>query len=130
MLAEDLAVKAFTVAHLKTLRRIKSSDCHYADCSGFDEVLGFLDAKKPLAELRSYRPLAQLASHLPVVELNEEQVVRIRQGSTSHVQAINAQLQHQESPLRYALAKSQGETVALFEKFNDNGDFRLQRVFN
>lgn len=130
VLAEDLALKAGTLAHLQTLRRTRSSDCDISSCCSFDELLTYLDAKKPLTELRAYRPIARLASHLPTIELSADEVIRIRQGSKSCIDALTLALKGMPSSHQYTLGRHQGETITLFEKLNDNNDFRLQRVFN
>ncbi len=130
VLAEDLAKRADTLAHLETLRRIRSSDCAIENCTALDETLAHLEAKRPLEALSSFRPIAEVATHLPEIELTEAQSSRLRQGSKSEIDGLKTHLARLQFESRFVLGKLHTQPVALFEKTNDINEFRLQRVFN
>ncbi|MBC7396209.1 MAG: tRNA pseudouridine(55) synthase TruB [Bdellovibrionales bacterium] len=130
VLAEDLAKRAGTLAHLKSLRRIRSSDFSLQDCASLPATLSHFKEKKPLGELPSFRELNKLASHLPQIELGEVQALRLRQGVKAEAETQSGLLLEMHCQSRYALGKKEGQAIALFEKESDFNRFRLQRVFN
>ncbi len=133
VLAEDLAKKAGTLAHLSRLERIQSSDVRITDCMPLDALIELLDSSQPLQEISGFKPLHQVASHLPFIEISEEEATSTRQGISriTHLLCTRAAQDHPQSS--YVLAKirhSLANPVALFEKQANPMGFRLQRVFN
>ncbi len=130
VIAEDLAKKANTVAHLKTLNRIQSSDVKLSDCTRLDSTIRYLEEKLPLEEFGSYRPLSALGTHVPSLSITEDTVRLLRNGIQNTANQLAASIAHQYPSARYALARCENKPVALFEKPSEIGGFRLQRVFN
>lgn len=130
VLAEDLAKKAGTLAHLKTLRRTQSSDVHISDCLPLAETLALLEAKTDLSTFKNYKPLASLATHIPTLEIDESASQRLWKGIEleSETQCLEALRKFPDHP--YVFGRRGGIPIALFENLKDFRTFRLQRIFN
>jgi tRNA pseudouridine55 synthase len=130
VLAEDLAKKAGTLAHLKTLRRIQSSDVGVSDCLTLDETLTEIEKKTPLAEFKNFRALAKIASHIPSLAIDSKSRDLLWQG-IQHEGARLADACFEKYPEhRLVIARAEGIPVALFENLKNLSTFRLQRIFN
>ena len=143
VIAEDLAKKAGTVAHLKTLIRTRSSDVTLEKCSSLEEVQAQLAEQKPISEISSFHPLKEVATHLPSVTVTETEAKELLQGYKRMVELIvsrftsGAQSKNDANLTfpgkwnskiqKYFIARiPNGAPVALFER-TETG-YRLQRV--
>ena len=131
VLAEDLAKKAGTLAHLKSLRRIMSSDVLFEQCLPLTETLDLIDSQSLKIEyFDHFRPLSKLASHIPSFEISVESSERLWNGIQAEVGALSAKCLELSLEQRYAIAKQNSVPIALFERLKNTGEFRLQRIFN
>ena len=135
VLAEDLAKKAGIRAHLKTLRRVRSSDAKIEMTLPLDAVLEALSLKTPLNKISAFKTLDQIATHVPTFQMDTATFQKVREGKTQVIHEL-CQLAHQTIQgsdmlnVRFCLARTaEGLPVAIFEKL-ENGTFRLQRVLN
>jgi tRNA pseudouridine55 synthase len=129
VLAEDLAQKAGTLAHLDRLERTASSDLRLSDCDTLEATLERIEAEFPFPEFRNYVPLESLATHLPRIELKDFEISRIRSGVPSEIERLLAMADQTVSPSRYLIAGLRGTPVALLERPDGGHPFRLQRIF-
>jgi tRNA pseudouridine(55) synthase len=129
-LAEDLAKKAGTLAHLKTLRRIQSSDIRIEDCVSLEKTLGSLQAKTPLHGLKNFKALRDLGTHIPSLAIDSESCEQLWNGVQSETEQLCQECLMQFPEQSYVFAKASGIPIALFENLKNFKSFRLQRIFN
>ena len=134
VLAEDLAAKAGTVAHLCKLERTQSSDATFEECADLENLLQEIDKKTAAENLPGYRPLSKISTHLPVIQIDAETASYVRQGLTRITQKIcfdaSKDFSKSHSMIRYALVKQGDAPIALLEKGKEAPLYRIQRVFN
>ncbi len=132
-IAEDLAEKGHTLAHLKVLRRTKSSDCGDTESLSLEAIKTALAQKVPLETLRAYRALNSLATHLPSLSLTEEEAQDILHGKLKTIAALceraSGKWSDELHAPRYCLVKTSNHLVALLSK-TDGQPYRLQRVIH
>ena len=129
VLAEDLAKKAHTLAHLKTLRRTQASDVQINECATLEETLEKLDGPTPLTRLRNYRPLAGLSHHVNALEIDQNSSELLWRGNTGETDRLCRICQDLYPGASFVLARNH-VPVALFASLSDVDGFRLQRIFN
>ncbi len=136
VIAEDLAKKAGTLAHLKTLVRTQTSDVSLERCSSLEEVQAQLLEKKPVGEIAAFHPMNEVATHLPSIEVSVKEAQEILQGYTKTVHALLGRINSTLSG-KYIVARLNeepiGAPVALFERTSEKDSmlkptYRLQRV--
>ena len=136
VIAEDLAKKAGTLAHLKTLVRTQTSDVSLERCSSLEEVQAQLLEKKPVGEIAAFHPMNEVATHLPTIEVSVKEAQEILQGYTKTVHALLGRINSTLSG-KYIVARLNeafiGAPVALFERTSEKDSmlkptYRLQRV--
>lgn len=142
VLAEDLAKKAATVAHLKTLCRSQSSDCELQTSISLDDLL-----QNPETITQHIRPLETIAQHVPSISISTTERDLLRNGNRNAVhqveekiiQFVSASQIHTQTHIepykapRYLLAKCDRQWVALFQletEANKALHYRMQRIFN
>lgn len=130
VLAEDLAKKAGTLAHLKELRRIQSSDAFIADCLPLSNTLKQLEDGVEIAQLKNHRSLNALSGHIPSFEIDESSSQLLWNGGTTESHRLAHLFEEQYAKESYVLAKYRGNPVALFAHVIGTKSFRLQRIFN
>ena len=130
VIAEDLAARAGTLAHLKTLVRTQSSDAELGQCSGLDSLITSLGSQKPIAEIASFRFLNQIARHVPELQTTAQAATEVRHGLTRALHQLCMAGQQQYPQQRYVLVRTGNAPLALLEKSQDAPSFRVQRVFN
>ena len=148
VIAEDLAHKAGTVAHLKTLIRTKTSDVSLDKCSSLEDVLANLVSKKPVKDILAFHPLPEVATHLPSIEVPMAEAQELLNGYKKTVHLLidrfyssttsGARSETTVLPARYFVARLSegsiiGAPVALFERISEPDSiskpvYRLQRV--
>jgi tRNA pseudouridine55 synthase len=129
VLAEDLAKVAGTLAHLKTLRRIQSSDFKITDTDTLENSLVQLNEKKNVTELKNFRSLPHVATHLPSFEINAELARQVKQGLAPTLQQLCWEGAREFKSSRYGILRHQQNPVALLERLAAS-NYRVQRVFN
>ncbi len=130
VLAEDLAKKAGTLAHLKAPRRIQSSDASLSECLTLDETLEDLQKQIPIKELRNFRPLATLSTHIPSLLINAQSCELLWNGVQEESERLGRECVRQFPNQNLVIARSEGIPIALFENLKNLPTFRLQRIFN
>lgn len=130
VIAEDLAKKAATAAHLKILRRTRSSDVEFIESKSLRETLSTLDEKTPLTDLIHFRRFESLASHIQSFSVEAPMAERLWRGAQAEIQLLCQKCSEDYLDERYVIAKIQGVPLALFENLKDIKSFRLQRIFN
>jgi len=130
VLAEDLAKKAGTVAHLGSLRRTASSDRSIRESLDLEECIRNLGTESAPESFSNFIPLDQLATHVPGIEIEISQSLRIRQGQTSAIEDVLRAASSNPQKARYLRVRDQGSLVALLERIQESSIYRLQRVFN
>lgn len=141
VIAEDLAHKAGTVAHLKTLIRTQTSDVILAKCSSLESVQAMLLEKTPLEKVAAFHPMKEVATHLPYIIANEAEATELLQGYKNTVHSLLNRFYasitsgaRSETTAKYFAARlPNGSPVALFERTSENDSilkptYRLQRV--
>lgn len=130
VLAEDLAIKAGTRAHLKTLRRTRSSDATINCSMGLEQTGSWITNEKDFTKLPNYVPLARVATHISSIRFQPNECESVRRGVNRVIEEITAVLSKEHGGRDYLIARDiKGTPVALFENRERKG-FRLQRVFN
>jgi tRNA pseudouridine55 synthase len=138
VLAEDLAKKAGTVAHLKTLCRSQSSDCELQNSISLDDLL-----QNPETITQHIRPLETIAQHVPSISISTNERDLLRNGNRNAVHQVEEKIiqfvsdrqtsvEKSKAP-RYLLAKCDRQWVALFQleyEPNEALHYRMQRIFN
>ena len=130
VLAQDLAKKAGTLAHLRTLKRTRSSDLQASQCRGLDETLKLLTNQTPLSELSNYLPLCQVALHIPSIPIDENTANELRQGLKRALEPLLDEIQKRFPEASYGIARLNQSPIALLENQKFLNRFRLQRIFN
>jgi tRNA pseudouridine55 synthase len=148
VIAEDLANKAGTVAHLKTLIRTQTSDVTLEKCSSLESVQTILLEKAPIEKIAAFHPMQKVATHLPSIEVSSTEAQEFLQGYKNTVQAVTERyhsrtlrtsgarstVNENNIPTKYFLARlANGSPIALFERTSENDSilkptYRLQRV--
>jgi tRNA pseudouridine55 synthase len=129
VLAEDLAKKANTAAHLLELRRVQSSDFKIEDTQTLESTLEILAKKSPPLEIKNFKPLSRVATHLPSFEIESEVVRQVKQGLAQTLQQLCWQGAQHFNQSRYGILRHQQMPIALLERL-EAGNYRVQRVFN
>ncbi len=129
VLAEDLARKAGTLAHLDRLERTASSDLRLSNCKSLDSTLQQIEDGIAFLDFSQFIPLNALATHLPRIELREFELPRIRSGVPAEVERLLIMADQAESRSRYLIAGMGGLPIALLERPDAEHPFRLQRIF-
>jgi tRNA pseudouridine55 synthase len=130
VIASDLAEKASTLAHLKTLRRTQTSDVDLSACMSLAEAVALIETKTPLQSFKNFRTLANLASHISEISIDLTTTEFLFQGRSQETLRLGLLCQEKFSEARYVIAKYEGIPVALFENLKGRSTFRLQRIFN
>ena len=130
VLAEDLAKKAGTLAHLKALRRIQSSDASISECLILEKTLEDLQKQIPITELRNFRPLATLSTHIPSLLINTKSCELLWNGVQGESERLGYECVRQFPNQSLVIARNEGIPIALFENLKGLPTFRLQRIFN
>jgi tRNA pseudouridine55 synthase len=128
VLAEDLARSAGTLAHLATLRRVRSSDRHLGEALPPDAVEQKLKEGILLQDLPAFVPLQALASHVPSLSVSPAAADAFRTGLTGPISAALKTADAAALSGRYCLLRKEGAPVALLERPGPAFPFRLQRV--
>lgn len=136
VIAEDLALKAGTVAHLKTLIRTQTSDVSLENCSELETVLKLLEAKAPTENITAFHAMNEVATHLSSITVTEGQAMAMLQGQARAVHEAIEQYHSNphHSSTRYFMARLEsGTPVALFERTSEKDSllpatYRLQRI--
>jgi tRNA pseudouridine55 synthase len=136
VIAEDLAKKAGTLGHLKTLIRTQTSDVTLEQCEKLESVLRFIETKTPLSELPSFHPIDKVALHLTSIQISESLAESLLAGKKQAVFEVLQSISPDrlESYPRYFVAKlDTGKPVALFERLENKDaesglSYRMQRV--
>jgi len=129
VIAEDLAQKAGTVAHLKTLIRTQTSDVSLDQCLPLEKVQALLMEQTPLENLYAFHPMQEVATHLPQLKVTEAEALAVLNGKTKITQSIIQRFKDlpSSSPAKYFVARLEsGNPCALFERIESG--YRLQRV--
>jgi tRNA pseudouridine55 synthase len=129
VLAEDLASKAGTLAHLEELRRTRSSDRAIGEALTLDQVERSLTKGHSLRGLSAFLPLSSLASHIPSLSIAEPQASGFRNGRTDLIERELRRADAANQPGRHLLLRREGSPVALLERPDPGIPYRLQRVF-
>ena len=130
VLAEDLAARAETVAHLETLRRTRSSDRDLSEAAPLDTIETHLRSGLPVKDLPAFIPLMGLASHVPALAVSPTTASALRTGLQGPIQTLLKQADSIEDSGRYCLARLQEVPIALLERSTSGAPFRLQRVIH
>ena len=130
VIAEDLAKRADTLAHLVTLDRSRSSDVQLEACSSLETLIEILEKRLELAAIPFFRPLSVLATHVSSIPASAETAKLLRHGQVQICQEVCTQAQKTFPNQRYVLVKNEWGPIALLEKGPDAAFFRVQRVFN
>ncbi len=130
VIAEDLAARAETVAHLACLRRTRSSDAVIENTLNLDQLIGLIEAKTPLEQIPCFIPLSRVASHISSVLVDAQATQAIRSGIQSTIQTLCRDATVWSAKERYVVIRSKdnGAPIALLEKSPGAHSFRLQRV--
>ena len=146
VIAEDLARKAGTVAHLKTLIRTETSDVSLEKCSSLESVQKLLLDQTPISNIGSFHPMQEVATHLPSFPVSIKEAQSILQGFKNTVHSIlerfhanttSGARSENHIPAKYLVARlnagSVGTPIALFERTSENDSmlkptYRMQRV--
>lgn len=145
VIAEDLAKKAGTLAHLRTLVRSQTSDVTLEKCSDLTVVQAKLAEKLPLEQIAAFHPMKEVATHLPAVEVSENEAKELLQGYKNTVRELLSRFHlsttsgarsavRENFPARYFVARlTNGSPVALFERTSESDSilkptYRMQRV--
>jgi tRNA pseudouridine55 synthase len=139
VIAEDLAKKAGTVAHLRTLVREQSSDVTLKRCTDLDTVLKLLEEKAPISNIAAFHPMNEVSTHLQHWVVTPSEATAMLQGQAKVVHAIiqkflNSHLANATIAPKYFLTRLEnGNPTALFERTSESGSilppvYRLQRM--
>jgi tRNA pseudouridine55 synthase len=129
VLAQDLARRAGTVAHLSRLHRTSSSDLRIEDCAPLATILEELEKNTPVGALPAFRPLGSIARHLPRLELIPFEIPRVQSGVPSEISRLIQRADQMNTRSRYLIAGTPSSPVALLERPDPDHPFRLQRIF-
>jgi len=135
VIAEDLAKKAGTAAHLRTLIRTESSDVSLAKCSDLETVMKLLEEKTPIENVSAFHSLPNVATHLQSLTVTETEATSMLQGQPHAVHSVIEKFtsRSKNSP-RYFIARlASGKPVGLFEHLGETDShlkltYRLQRI--
>lgn len=130
VLAEDLAEKLGTVAHLKELRRLGSGAFRIENAVTVDALKAAITSDAAIA---SFLPFDRALAHYPSILSTPDETMALRQGKQSVVSQVQAKLAADQSLTKDSklLVVYDGATqalVALFRKHQNQ--FELERVFN
>lgn len=132
VIAEDLARKAGTIAHLKTLIRTQTSDATLEESMSMEKLFELFHQKTALEEIASYHGINEVATHLPQMQINSQTAQELKNGlvQVSHDLCAEAHLHHAKS--RYVLVRNEelNIPVALLENQTEHQQFRLQRIIH
>jgi tRNA pseudouridine55 synthase len=124
-LAEDLAKRAGTHAHLRELRRESSSDCSLRDCVSLEEAVALLSSDQDPSLFRFVRSTSQLATHLAARTLAPDGEAALRRGLSKKFGLEIDQFNEQFPDAEYGLLRAADQfPVGLIHKG------KLQRVIN
>jgi tRNA pseudouridine55 synthase len=129
VLAEDLAKKAGTLAHLTRLRRIRSSDRTIEEARPLAETLATLSDGAGFDRLPNRVPLERLATHVPFLTIGAEEAFAIRQGLARVIEPLKLRADQAAVAGRFLILRQGAAPVALLERSGPGIPFRLQRVF-
>ncbi len=128
VLAEDLAEKAGTLAHLSELRRTKSGGFNIQQSMPLDSICAqILDPAVDLDHSTIFKDIHSVIHKLPTLELSDDEAVTLAQGNVTTIHNCLRRLSHLEN--KFIVGKNLDRLVALFER-TDNEQYRLQRVFH
>lgn len=130
VLAEDLAERVGTQAHLTQLRRTRSSDFRLERSLGLDQTLEALEQKNPLSQISNFSPLSEIATHIPSILVSSEVVSLLKQGQKRAVEPVLMQMKAAAPHSRYGIVRCNHSPVALLEHSENTDSFRLQRILN
>ena len=130
VLAEDLAKEAGTLAHLRTLRRTRSSDLTIASCQALDTTLDQLAQKVPLSTLPHFLTLEKVATHIPSFSITEKTAQELKQGLQRAIQPVLQEMQAKYPDSSYGIVRLNQFPLALLERQKELNSFRLQRILN
>ena len=135
VIAEDLAKKAGTAAHLRTLIRTDSSDVSLTKCSDLETVMKLLEEKAPIENISAFHPLLDVATHLQTLTVTEIEATAMLQGQPHAVYSVIEKfVSDTRNNPRYFIARmASGTPVALFERLSEADShlkptYRLQRI--
>ena len=128
VLAEDLAKKAGTLAHLTGLRRVRSSDRTLQETLPLEETLTLIETDP--GSLPNLVPLERLASHVPSIQVSPDEAASIRQGLARVIEPLKVRANKAGAEGRYLILRQGSAPIALLERPDPAASFRLQRVFN
>ncbi len=128
VLAEDLAKKAGTLAHLSELRRTKSGGFEIQQSMGLEDICAqILDPAVDLDHSTIFKDINSVIHKLPSLELSDDEAVTLAQGNVTTIHNCLRKLNHLNE--KFIVGKNLDRLVALFEK-TENESYRLQRVFH
>ncbi|MBS1960008.1 MAG: tRNA pseudouridine(55) synthase TruB [Bdellovibrionales bacterium] len=124
-LAEDLATKAGTLAHLKSLRRTASSDLTVAQAASMTDAIEQLTTGAPASGLKFVMRIPELAQHLPVSAINAEEEEKLRRGVHATIRDLLERFNSAHPDALYGLLRADDRfPVGLIH------EKQLQRVMN
>ena len=130
VIAEDLANRAGTVAHLTELRRTRSSDAEISNTHSLTALIECLNLKTEISQIPCFRPLNSVASHLKSLVIDQGLIQNFRSGIQSTIQGYckAANLHHPKERYVVVRARTNDAPIGLLEKAPLAPEFRLQRV--
>jgi len=133
VIAEDLAKKAGTLAHLQTLVREQSSDVTLDRCTDLDQVLQLLESKAPVEQIAAFHPLQEVSTHLKTVRVTPGEAGSMLQGQSRVVHSVIERFTAAGAPKYFIARLENGLPTALFERTSEAGSilpptYRLQRI--
>jgi tRNA pseudouridine55 synthase len=124
-IAEDLAQKAGTHAHLKSLRRTVSSDFTIQKAVPLAEAVERLSSPTPARALEFGLPIHEIATHLPSINIAPADEESLRRGHTITARALLDRFQTGAPEAHYGLLRALDSfPVGLVY------EFKLQRILN
>lgn len=124
-IAEDLAKRAGTHAHLLSLRREISSDFEIGQSVTLEQATDEIASKALASTLPYVVPVIRVAKHLPSLAITEYEEQGIRRGLTGVAGKLIARFQAQFPEAVYGLLRAPDQfPVGLIH------EFKLQRVLN
>lgn len=126
-LAEDLAARLDTFAHLKTLRRVGSSPFHLSNSITLDHLLSTIEKGAEIKNQKSFVPFDHLMNHFEQLQIDADVAKKIRQGNRETVKELNLKINPSLAKDSILVLKKDEQLVAVMRK--TDLFFELERVF-